>query len=234
MEEKKEERVHRVFENISTRYDKMNSIISFRQHKLWRRDVMKRMNVEEGAQALDVCCGTGDWTIAMGQAVGPEGHVTGVDFSYNMLSEAVKKKMTHKGPGNIEYQHGNAMALPFDDDTFDYVTVGFGLRNVPDYFQALREMHRVLKPGGMVVCLETSQPERPLFRRVYYTYFEKVMPMFGKWFAKSLKEYQWLHESAKSFPGKQELRQLFEEAGFRDVEVKSYAAGVAAMHMGRK
>lgn len=112
MEEKKEERVHRVFENISSRYDTMNSIISFRQHKQWRKDVMKRMNVQKGAHALDVCCGTGDWTIAMGKAVGSEGHVIGVDFSYNMLSEAVKKKMITSNRGNIEYQHGNAMDLP--------------------------------------------------------------------------------------------------------------------------
>ncbi|SIS37128.1 demethylmenaquinone methyltransferase [Salimicrobium flavidum] len=234
MDEKKEERVHRVFENISTRYDKMNSIISFQQHKLWRRDVMKHMDVEKGTMALDVCCGTGDWTMAMGEAVGPEGHVIGVDFSYNMLSEAVKKKLAHKSLANIEYQHGNAMDLPFDDNTFDYVTIGFGLRNVPDYFQALIEMNRVLKPGGLLVCLETSQPENTFFRRVYYAYFERVMPLFGKWFAKSLKEYQWLHESAKTFPGKMELKTLFEKAGFREVQMKPYSAGVAAMHMGRK
>lgn len=114
------------------------------------------------------------------------------------------------------------------------MTIGFGLRNVPDYVQALCEMYRVLKPGGMVVCLETSQPEHPVFRRVYYAYFEKIMPLFGKWFAKSLKEYQWLHESAKTFPGKRQLKRLFEDSGFRDVKVKSYAAGAAAMHMGRK
>ncbi|AKG04406.1 bifunctional demethylmenaquinone methyltransferase/2-methoxy-6-polyprenyl-1,4-benzoquinol methylase [Salimicrobium jeotgali] len=234
MEERKEERVHRVFENISTRYDKMNSIISFQQHKLWRRDVMKRMDVAKGSHALDVCCGTGDWTMAMGNAVGNSGHVIGVDFSYNMLAEAVKKKIEQPHFINIEYQHGNAMALPFEDNTFDYVTVGFGLRNVPDYFQALSEMYRVLKPGGTVVCLETSQPENPVFKNVYYTYFEKVMPLLGKWFAESFKEYQWLNESAKSFPGKIELKRLFEDAGFSDVEMKSYSAGVAAMHMGRK
>lgn len=195
---------------------------------------MKRMDVKKGSYALDVCCGTGDWTMAMGEAVGSEGQVVGVDFSYNMLAEAVKKKLTRKTSANVEFQHGNAMALPFEDDTFDYVTIGFGLRNVPDYFQALVEMHRVLKPGGIVVCLETSQPENAFFRRVYYTYFEKVMPLFGKWFAKSLKEYQWLHESAKNFPGKLELKSLFEEAGFHEVDMKSYSAGVAAMHMGRK
>lgn len=126
------------------------------------------------------------------------------------------------------------MELPFDDNTFDYVTIGFGLRNVPDYMTVLKEMYRVVKPGGKVVCLETSQPTLIGFRQGYYLYFRFIMPLFGKLFAKSYKEYSWLQESAKDFPGKTELKQMFLDAGFSHVEMKSYTGGVAAMHMGFK
>ncbi|ARI77249.1 demethylmenaquinone methyltransferase [Halobacillus mangrovi] len=229
----KEERVHHVFEKIYNRYDKMNSIISFQQHKLWRNDVMKRMQVSEGDQALDVCCGTGDWTMALADAVGPYGKVIGLDFSINMLSVGIKKKMDSHVK-QVEFEHGNAMELPFEDNCFDYVTIGFGLRNVPNYLQVLKEMHRVVKPGGKVVCLETSQPSNALFKSIYYFYFSNVMPIFGKIFAKSYQEYSWLQESAKDFPDKIELKRMFEEAGLTNVQVKSYTGGVAAMHMGEK
>ncbi|MBX0356217.1 demethylmenaquinone methyltransferase [Halobacillus sp. Nhm2S1] len=229
----KEERVHHVFEKIYERYDSMNSIISFQQHRLWRKDVMKRMNVKKGDHALDVCCGTGDWTMALANAVGADGKVIGLDFSENMLSVGIKKKLAG-GVKQVEFQHGNAMSLPYEDHQFDFVTIGFGLRNVPDYHQVLKELHRVVKPGGRVVCLETSQPTNPVFKKLYYFYFGKVMPVFGKLFAKSYQEYSWLHESAKDFPGKTELKAMFEEVGFKNVTVKSYTGGVAAMHMGEK
>ncbi|MFD2925810.1 demethylmenaquinone methyltransferase [Halobacillus naozhouensis] len=229
----KEERVHHVFERIYKRYDRMNSIISFQQHRLWRKDVMKRMNVSKGDHTLDVCCGTGDWTMALADEVGPSGKVIGLDFSVNMLSVGIKKKLQCKMK-HVEFEHGNAMELPFDDDQFDYVTIGFGLRNVPDYLQVLKEMHRVVKPGGKVVCLETSQPENPVFKRLYYFYFRNIMPLFGKLFAKSYQEYSWLHESAKDFPGKDALAAMFKQAGMTNVKVKSFTGGVAAMHLGEK
>lgn len=229
----KEERVHGVFEKIYKNYDKMNSVISFQRHVAWRKDTMKRMDVQKGATALDVCCGTGDWTISMAEAVGSTGKVVGLDFSENMLSIG-KEKVKNLSLQNIELIHGNAMALPFEDNSFDYVTIGFGLRNVPDYFQVLKEMHRVVKPGGKVVCLETSQPTLIGFRQMYFLYFQYVMPMLGKIFAKSYNEYAWLHESAKDFPGMKELKAMYEKVGFQPVQVKAYTGGVAAMHLGIK
>ncbi|MGP1908219.1 MULTISPECIES: demethylmenaquinone methyltransferase [unclassified Metabacillus] len=231
MQQSKEERVHSVFEKIYKNYDKMNSVISFQRHIAWRRETMKRMNVKRGAAALDVCCGTADWTIAMADAVGPEGRAVGLDFSNNMLKIGREKIKAHS---NIELIHGNAMELPFADNTFDYVTIGFGLRNVPDYMTVLKEMHRVVKPGGKVVCLETSQPTMIGFKQAYYAYFRFVMPLFGKLFAKSYDEYSWLQESARDFPGMKELARMFRDAGFNDVEVKPYTGGVAAMHLGVK
>ena len=229
----KEERVHHVFEKISDKYDSMNSIISFKRHIAWRKDVMKRMNVKKASVTLDVCTGTGDWAIAMANAVGQNGKVIGLDFSKNMLQVAEEKKEQNELE-HLEFIHGNAMDLPFPDESFDYVTIGFGLRNVPDYDQVLREMYRVVKPGGKVVCLETSQPTMFGFRQLYFFYFRYIMPFFGKLFAKSYDEYAWLNESTRSFPDKQTLKQMFLQAGFSQVEVKSYSGGVAAMHLATK
>ncbi|WHY84448.1 demethylmenaquinone methyltransferase [Neobacillus novalis] len=233
MQQSKEERVHDVFEKISDSYDKMNSVISFQQHIKWRKDTMKRMNVQPGSKALDVCCGTADWTIALADAVGPSGKVTGLDFSQNMLNVGIEK-VKEIGLNQVTLVHGNAMELPFEDNSFDYVTIGFGLRNVPDYLQVLKEMRRVVKPGGIGVCLETSQPTLIGYRQLFYFYFRFIMPMFGKLFAKSYKEYSWLQESARDFPGMRELVRMFEQAGFDNVKYKSYSGGAAAVHIGYK
>ncbi|PLS02125.1 demethylmenaquinone methyltransferase [Neobacillus cucumis] len=233
MQQSKEQRVHNVFEKISDNYDKMNSVISFQQHIKWRKDTMRRMNVQPGSKALDVCCGTADWTIALAEAVGPAGKVTGLDFSQNMLNVG-KEKVKDLGLEQVTLIHGNAMELPFPDNSFDYVTIGFGLRNVPDYLQVLKEIYRVLKPGGMAVCLETSQPTLIGYKQLYYFYFRFIMPLFGKLLAKSYREYAWLHESARDFPGMRELAKLFERAGFNDVKYKPYSGGAAAVHIGKK
>ncbi|GGA25628.1 demethylmenaquinone methyltransferase [Psychrobacillus lasiicapitis] len=231
MGKSKEQHVHEVFEKISDNYDSMNSVISFQQHKIWRSDTMKAMQVKPGSSALDVCCGTADWTIALANATGTTGTVKGLDFSQNMLNVG-KEKVKHLP--QIELLQGNAMELPFEDNTFDYVTIGFGLRNVPDYKQVLSEMNRVAKPGGMIVCLETSQPDSKIFNTGFRFYFRYIMPLFGKLFAKSYKEYSWLQESAKDFPNRAELKNLFEQVGMKDVTSKPYSGGAAARHIGFK
>ncbi|MGG0589067.1 demethylmenaquinone methyltransferase [Priestia megaterium] len=233
MQQSKEQRVHGVFEKIYKNYDQMNSVISFQRHKAWRKDTMKRMNVQKGTKALDVCCGTADWTLAMAEAVGETGEAVGLDFSQNMLKIGEEKEKNSPF-SNITLLHGNAMELPFEDNSFDYVTIGFGLRNVPDYLQVLKEMQRVVKPGGKVVCLETSQPTMIGYRQMYLLYFKYIMPALGKMVAKSYDEYSWLQESARDFPGQKQLADMFREAGLTDVEVKSYTGGVAAMHLGYK
>jgi demethylmenaquinone methyltransferase / 2-methoxy-6-polyprenyl-1,4-benzoquinol methylase len=233
MQQSKEERVHHVFEKIYDNYDKMNSVISFQQHIKWRNDTMKKMDVKPGSKALDVCCGTADWTIALADAVGFSGEVVGLDFSQNMLKIG-QEKVKELGLEHVKLIHGNAMELPFPAESFDYVTIGFGLRNVPDYLQVLKEMQRVLKPGGIAVCLETSQPTMFGYKQLYYLYFRFIMPVFGKLFAKSYKEYSWLQESARNFPGMKELANLFVQAGFKNVEYKPYNGGVAAVHIGHK
>ncbi|GGI39856.1 bifunctional demethylmenaquinone methyltransferase/2-methoxy-6-polyprenyl-1,4-benzoquinol methylase [Mammaliicoccus stepanovicii] len=192
---------------------------------------MREMNVKPGSKALDVCCGTADWTIQLSHAVGPYGEVMGIDFSENMLEVGHKKT---ENMANIHLIHGDAMALPFEDNEFDYVTIGFGLRNVPDYKHVLSELKRVVKPGGMVVCLETSQPTLPVFKQLYSFYFKNIMPLFGKLFAKSLQEYNWLQESAQNFPDKKKLAQMFAEVGYERIKVKTFTGGVSAMHLAYK
>ncbi|WP_239254546.1 demethylmenaquinone methyltransferase [Listeria ilorinensis] len=233
MTETKEEKVHRVFEKISPSYDVMNSVISFKLHVLWRKQTMELMHIERGAKVLDVCCGTADWSILSAKYVGEEGTVVGLDFSENML-EIGREKVEASGHENITLIHGNAMSLPFPDHTFDYVTIGFGLRNVPDYLTVLKEMRRVLKPGGLAVCLDTSQPNIPGWRQLFNSYFRHIMPFLGKWMAKSYEEYNWLQESTRDFPGMGVLSDLFYEAGFSYVRYVSHSGGASATHFGVK
>src|SRR5699024_268382 len=162
----------------------------------------------------------------LAEATGPEGNVVGLDCSESMLRVAQERKELDKR-SHLEFVHGDAMELSCEDESFDCVTIGFGLRNVPDYLQVLREMRRVVKPGAKVVCVVTFQPTLIGFRQAYYLYFRFIMPVFGKLFAQSYNEYAWLHESARDFPDQKKLKKLFLEAGFKKVEVKKYTGGVA-------
>ncbi|MBA9085358.1 demethylmenaquinone methyltransferase/2-methoxy-6-polyprenyl-1,4-benzoquinol methylase [Fontibacillus solani] len=228
----KEQFVHSVFQSIAPKYDIMNDILSFRRHKAWRKFTMAKMNMSQGNSALDLCCGTCDWTISMAKASG--GHITGLDFSENMLQVGRRKVQDSKLDQTITLVQGNAMELPFEDNMFDYATIGFGLRNVPDLYQVLREMKRVVKPGGMVVCLELSKPTWQPFKGIYYFYFQKVLPLLGKLFAKRYEQYKWLPESLAQFPGREELKQTFSEIGLTHVEAYPLTGGIAALHIGTK
>ncbi|MFB5675558.1 demethylmenaquinone methyltransferase [Paenibacillus terreus] len=229
----KEQFVHEVFESIAGKYDVMNDILSLRRHKAWRSFTMKKMNMQKGDTAIDLCCGTCDWTLAMAHA-SETGHIHGLDFSQNML-EVGKKKIGQQGrQSQITLVQGNAMELPFADNTFDYATIGFGLRNVPDLRRVLQEMQRVVKPGGRVVCLELSKPTWQPFKGIYYFYFEQILPRLGKLFAKRYEQYKWLPDSLALFPGREELADIFRETGLQNVTAYSLTGGIAALHIGVK
>ncbi|MCD1260216.1 demethylmenaquinone methyltransferase [Paenibacillus athensensis] len=229
----KEQFVHAVFESIAPKYDLMNDILSFRRHKAWRKFTMRKMNVLPGQTALDLCCGTCDWTIALAQASGT-GPVVGLDFSQNMLDYGAVKIKELGLDQQIELMRGNAMSLPFEDNSFDYVTIGFALRNVPDLKQVIREMERVVKPGGLVVSLELSKPTWQPFKSLYYFYFQKVLPLLGKLIAKRYEQYKWLPESLIHFPDHKQLAAIFAETGLTEVEAYPLFGGVAALHIGTK
>lgn len=229
----KEQHVHAVFESIAPKYDLMNDVLSFRRHKAWRAFTMRKMNVQLGQSAIDLCCGTCDWTIDLAKASGT-GQVVGLDFSEKML-EYGREKVEREGLSEqIRLVHGNAMDLPFEDDSFDFATIGFGLRNVPDIDVVLSEMRRVVKPGGKVVCLELSKPVVQPFKSIYYFYFENLLPLIAKWFTKRYEEYKWLPESLAQFPGRIELEGKFRDAGLTEVESYPLFLGIAALHIGKK
>ncbi|MFD1427767.1 demethylmenaquinone methyltransferase/2-methoxy-6-polyprenyl-1,4-benzoquinol methylase [Kroppenstedtia sanguinis] len=225
--------VHQVFESIAKDYDRMNTLLSFRRHKSWRKFAMKKMRVNPHETAVDVCCGTCDWTIALAEA-SQGGKVVGLDFSQNMLQVGERKVSDRNLKTQVELLHGDAMDLPLEDGQFDHATIGFALRNVPDFRQVIREMARVVKPGGQVVSLELSKPAWPPFRFVYYFYFQRILPLLGKLFANRYEQYKWLPESLMEFPDYRELAQIMEEEGcFERVEVYPLTGGIAALHIGR-
>jgi demethylmenaquinone methyltransferase/2-methoxy-6-polyprenyl-1,4-benzoquinol methylase len=232
--ESKAKFVHQVFESIARDYDRMNTLLSFRMHKHWRAFTMRQMNVKPGDAAIDVCTGTADWAIALAKASGT-GRIVGLDFSRNMLEVAGEKLGREGLRDRVELIEGDAMSLPFPDNTFDHATIGFALRNVPDLVHVLREMKRVVKPGGQVVSLELSKPTWQPFKAVYYLYFEKILPWLGKVFADRYEQYRWLPESLVSFPDHEELARIMrEEVGLEDVRVWPLTGGISALHIGRK
>jgi demethylmenaquinone methyltransferase/2-methoxy-6-polyprenyl-1,4-benzoquinol methylase len=229
----KEEFVHSVFESIAPKYDLMNNILSFRQHKYWRRFTMNKMNVQAGQTAIDLCCGTCDWTISLAKKSN-SGKIIGLDFSQNMLDYGALK-IEELGLGKqVTLVRGNAMSLPYDDNSFDYATIGFALRNVPDLEQVIREMKRVVKPGGRIVSLELSKPTWQPFKAMYYFYFQKVLPLLGKLIVKRYEQYKWLPESLIHFPDHKQLAEIFRKTGLTEVEAYPLSGGIAALHIGMK
>lgn len=229
----KEEYVHSVFEDIADKYDRMNTLLSFRRDITWRKFTMKKMNVKKGSVAIDVACGTADWTIDIANA-SETGKIIGLDFSQKMIDRGKSKIAKLNLQDRVELVNGNAMDLPFADNTFDYATIGFALRNVPDIEKTVSEMMRVVKPGGMVVSLELSKPTWKPFRKLYFFYFYKLLPMLGKLLANSYEQYAWLPESLTNFPEQHELAKIFEDVGLEKVEVYPLTLGIAAVHIGYK
>lgn len=226
--------VHDVFAQIAKRYDVMNSVLSFWQHKLWRRFTMRKLALKPGSSALDVACGTGDWTLSLAKTVGSAGHVTGLDFTQEMLDVAHEKVEKRQLGQMIDLVQGDAMALPFTDNTFDVATIGFALRNVTDIRQVLSEMTRVVRPGGWVVSLELSKPESKAFRQLYYFYFYRILPKIGALAVGKKAPYAWLPQSLTDFPDRLTLEQMFRDVGMTHVRSYPLTGGIAALHMGQK
>lgn len=230
----KAEFVHSVFESIADEYDRMNNVISFGSHVAWRNYTMKQLNVQPGQAAIDIACGTCDWTISMAETVGKTGRVVGLDFSQNMLDIGAYKVENRGLDETIQLVNADAMNLPYEDNTFDYATIGFALRNVPDIQRVLDEMTRVVKPGGKVVSLEVSKPPFLPYRKLFYLYFYKILPLIAKMTVNKYKEYAWLPQSLTNFPDSRELAAMFQKAGLKTVQVKLFMGGVAALHIGTK
>ncbi len=226
--------VKETFNAIAGRYDMMNSLMSLGMDKRWRRLAVQKVGAKPGMHILDVCCGTGQLSLELGRVVGLKGNVTGLDFSQKMLEVAEKSLLRTSNLGHIKFVQGNAMELPFPDHSFDGVTVGWGLRNLPDLRQGLREMVRTVKPGGKVVSLDMARPSLIGFKQAYWLYFEKLVPLMGKVWAKKASAYQYLHDSTREFPAQEELVRIFTECGLQEARFDNLAGGVVAIVSGAK
>src|SRR5919201_5152584 len=225
----RESQVRSMFDRIAGRYDLMNSVMSAGLHHRWRARAVELTRVGPGARALDVCSGTGDLALALKQAVGPRGEVVGLDFSEPMLEQARAK--TRERGLEIDYVRGNALDLPFEDASFDAATVGFGIRNVVDLPRALGELRRVVIPGGRVVVLEITTPERPPLSWFYALWFDRVVPLLGALTGEQ-DAYSYLPESVRRFPPAAGLAKRMYDCGPRDVRYLVLAGGIVAIHAG--
>jgi demethylmenaquinone methyltransferase/2-methoxy-6-polyprenyl-1,4-benzoquinol methylase len=222
-----EPQVRAMFDRIAGVYDLLNSVMTVGLHHEWRRRAADLARVGPGSRVLDVACGTGDLAIELAGRVGQAGEVIGSDFSEEMLTHARRK-----APG-IRFEWGNALDLQYDDASFDAATVGFGARNFSDLEQGLREMTRVVRPGGRVVVLEITTPTRPPLSTFYRLWFDRLVPLLGR-VAGDSDAYEYLPQSVKRFPGPHDLAATMERAGLVGIRYILTAGGIIAIHVGEK
>ena len=232
--EEKQAMVADVFHSVAAKYDVMNDLMSFGVHRLWKRFTIDMSGVRPGNKVLDLAGGTGDLTKKFSKIVGPSGKVVLADINSSML-EVGRERLTNQGyVGNIEYVQANAQFLPFEDNTFDVITIAFGLRNVTDKYEALRSMLRVLKPGGRLLVLEFSQTTNPLLKKAYDLYSFTALPLMGKLVTNDSESYKYLAESIRMHPDQETLKGMMETAGFNRVSYHNMTGGMVALHRGIK
>jgi demethylmenaquinone methyltransferase/2-methoxy-6-polyprenyl-1,4-benzoquinol methylase len=219
-----------MFDRIAGLYDRMNSVMTAGLHHRWRERAVELSGLGPGARALDVATGTGDLALALAARVGPGGEVVGADFSERMLELARAKAAA--APGLLRFELANALALPYEDASFDAAAVGFGARNFSDLEQGLREMVRVVRPGGRVVVLEITTPSRPPLSYFFELWFDRAVPALGR-LAGDAAAYSYLPSSVRRFPGPRELAALMWRLGLREVRYVLTAGGIIALHAGK-
>ena len=232
-------RIKNLFSAIARHYDLLNALLSLRRDRSWRRETVKASGVDVGSKVLDVCTGTGELALAYADKIGAEGFVIASDFCFEMLVIG-DEKVERQPVGAVSnrttsFLAADTLILPFLDDTFDVVSVGFGIRNVSDLEMGIREMARVAAPGGRVVILEFTQPVNPLFRSLYYFYFTKILPFVGNLISRSKDDaYGYLPRSVMKFPNCDALKAVMEECGLTDVRFHRKTFGIVSIHVGKK
>lgn len=227
----KQKRVREVFSSVASKYDVMNDLMSFGIHRLWKRFVIDLAGVRSGEKVLDLAGGTGDLAREFRKLAGTRGLVTLADINAEMLGQG-RISLADKGVVDVPLVQANAECLPFEDGTFDCITIAFGLRNVTDKDKALASMRRVLKPGGRLLVLEFSKPQTELLSKVYDQYSFKLLPLMGKLVANDADSYRYLAESIRMHPDQATLKGMMEDAGLARVQVYNLTGGIVAVHRG--
>lgn len=230
----KERAVLAHFNRVAPRYDFMNTVLSFGIHYAWKRKAVRLMGLRTGHRVLDVCGGTGDLSVFAARRIGPEGRAFLCDMNRQMMEAGRIRPENRSLAGRLSYIQANAELLPLPDHCVDAAMVGFGIRNLTHLKKGFSEMHRVLKPGGRLMCLEFSKPANPMFRMLYDIYSFSVMPLLGSLLAGSSRSYACLSETIRMFATADELKEILEAAGFEAVCYRRLTNGIAAAHLGRK
>ena len=232
--EEKAGKVAEVFHSVAGNYDLMNDLMSGGIHRLWKRVTIEMSGVRPGHHVLDIAGGTGDLAAKFSRIVGPEGTVVLADINDSMLKVGRDRLVDRGITDNVRFSQADAQHLPFPDNTFDVITIAFGLRNVTDKDMALRSMLRVLKPGGKLLVLEFSKPPNPLLSKIYDGYSFNVLPKLGKLFANDADSYQYLAESIRMHPNQETLLEMMDTAGFEHTDYHNMTGGIVALHRGVK
>ncbi len=232
--EEKEKKVEAVFASVAQNYDLMNDLMSFGIHHLWKRFTVGLSQVRPGQSVLDLAGGSGDLTRLLSKKVGSNGKVILADINAAMLAVGRDRLLDEGLFSNIEFVQANAQTLPFADNSFHCITIGFGLRNVTDKNEALRSMYRVCKPGGKLMVLEFSQPTLLGLKPIYDWYSFNILPKIGGLFANDASSYKYLAESIRMHPSQETLKEMIEKAGFEDCHYHNLSGGIVALHIAHK
>ncbi|MBW2139165.1 MAG: bifunctional demethylmenaquinone methyltransferase/2-methoxy-6-polyprenyl-1,4-benzoquinol methylase UbiE [Deltaproteobacteria bacterium] len=230
----KVKQVQGLFDRVAKRYDAMNTILSLGIHHVWKRTAMRLLSLGPGDWLIDVCGGTGDLALLSAKHVGNSGRVILYDMNRAMIEAGRPRIERSPSRDRIELVLGDAEKISFQDNCFDAAMVGFGIRNLGHMERGLREMYRVIKPGGKALCLEFSNPSSPLFRSVYDFYSFHVIPLLGSILAGSREAYSYLTESIRVFSSPEELAAMMRDIGFRNVLFRRLTRGIATIHLGDK
>jgi demethylmenaquinone methyltransferase/2-methoxy-6-polyprenyl-1,4-benzoquinol methylase len=232
--EEKAHKVAGVFDSVAARYDVMNDLMSFGIHRLWKRFTVEMSGVRAGQRVLDIAGGTGDLAAKFARLVGERGEVVLADINSSMLQQGRAKLVDEGIVGNVRHVQANAECLPFAENYFDCISIGFGLRNVTHIDKALASMFRVLKPGGRLLILEFSKPVAPGLGPLYDAYSFNILPLMGKLVANDSESYKYLAESIRMHPDQETLKAMMEQAGFERCDYHNLSGGIVALHRGFK
>ncbi len=220
-----------MFDRIAGVYDRLNSVMTAGLHHHWRSRAVDLTGVGPGSRVLDVATGTGDLALELARRVMPGGAVVGADFSSQMLALA-REKASAQGAASVVFEQANALALPYEDSSFDALTVGFGVRNFSDLDQGLREMARVVRPGGRVVILEITTPQKAPLSTFFGLWFDRIVPIVGRLSGDPEGAYSYLPNSVRRFPAPAALAAKMHDAGLRQIRYVITAGGIIALHVG--